>query len=64
MVMQSKQLFSLGQVVATPGALEALEKAEQAPSDFSIGMFTATGAMCARKMPKPTSSLSRMAVAC
>lgn len=34
MVMQSKQLFSLGQVVATPGALEALEKAEQAPSDF------------------------------
>ncbi len=27
-------LFSLGQTVATPGALEALEKAGQAPSAF------------------------------
>ena len=26
-----KQLFSLGQIVATPGALEALEEARQAP---------------------------------
>ena len=34
MVTQNKPLFSLGQIVATPGALEALEKAEQAPSDF------------------------------
>ena len=34
MVTQNKPLFSLGQVVATPGALEALEKAGQAPSDF------------------------------
>lgn len=34
MVTQSKPLFSLGQVVATPGALDALGKAGQAPSDF------------------------------
>lgn len=34
MVTQNKPLFSLGQVVATPGALEALEKAGQAPSYF------------------------------
>jgi hypothetical protein len=29
-----KPLFSLGQVVATPGALAALEKAGQQPGDF------------------------------
>ena len=27
-------LFPLGQIVATPGALEALTRAEQAPSEF------------------------------
>ena len=27
-------LFALGQVVATPGALRALQKAEQAPAEF------------------------------
>ena len=27
-------LFSLGQVVATPGALRALEDSEQSPADF------------------------------
>lgn len=30
----SKALFSLGQVVATPGALEALERAHQSPLEF------------------------------
>jgi hypothetical protein len=29
-----KPLFALGQVVATPGALELLESAEKAPSHF------------------------------
>jgi len=29
-----KPLFTLGQVVATPGALAALEKAEQQPGNF------------------------------
>jgi hypothetical protein len=29
-----KSLFTLGQVVATPGALAALEKAGQQPGDF------------------------------
>ena len=29
-----KPLFQLGQIVATPGALELLESAEQAPSEF------------------------------
>jgi len=33
---QTKQhpLFSLGQIVATPGALAALEKARQSPAEF------------------------------
>jgi hypothetical protein len=31
---QQRPLFSLGQVVATPGALEALEMAGNAPSNF------------------------------
>lgn len=31
-----KPLFNLGQIVATPGALEALEKAEQVPVEFLI----------------------------
>jgi hypothetical protein len=30
----NKPLFQLGQIVATPGALELLESAEQAPSEF------------------------------
>ena len=34
MVAERKQLFPLGQIVATPGALEALEKAQQAPMEF------------------------------
>jgi hypothetical protein len=29
-----KSLFTLGQVVATPGALAAIEKAGQQPGDF------------------------------
>ena len=35
-MQQTKQqpLFSLGQVVATPGALAALEKAGQSPAEF------------------------------
>lgn len=31
---RQQPLFSLGQVVATPGALAALEKAGQGPQDF------------------------------
>jgi len=34
MIDVRKPLFSLGQVVATPGALEALTKAKQAPWDL------------------------------
>jgi hypothetical protein len=30
----NKPLFALGQVVATPGALEALEEAGQSPAEF------------------------------
>jgi hypothetical protein len=35
-MQQTKQqpLFSLGQIVATPGALAALEKAKQPPQEF------------------------------
>jgi hypothetical protein len=32
--VNKKPLFSLGQIVATPAALEALEQAGQTPSDF------------------------------
>jgi hypothetical protein len=31
---KSQPLFSLGQIVATPGALAALEKAGQSPAEF------------------------------
>jgi hypothetical protein len=34
MIPVTKPLFKLGQVVATPGALEALEKAGQTPWEF------------------------------
>lgn len=34
MVNFVRPLFSLGQCVATPGALAALEEAEQTPADF------------------------------
>jgi len=34
MVAFTQPLFSLGQVVATPGALQALEEAAQTPSEF------------------------------
>ena len=34
MIHTSKPLFNLGQVVATPGALDALGKAGQSPSEF------------------------------
>ncbi|HEX5736035.1 MAG TPA: hypothetical protein VF131_24625 [Blastocatellia bacterium] len=30
----TKRLFSLGRVAATPGALEALERADQSPAEF------------------------------
>lgn len=34
MVAERKPLFPLGQIVATPGALNALEKAGQTPLEF------------------------------
>ena len=34
MFAERKPLFPLGQIVATPGALEALEKAGQTPLEF------------------------------
>lgn len=34
MIAKQKRLFDLGQVVATPGALNALEEAGQSPSEF------------------------------
>ena len=36
MIETRKPLFSLGQIVATPGALAALEEANQSPSEFVI----------------------------
>ena len=34
MVAERKPLFNLGQIVATPGALDALEQAGQTPLEF------------------------------
>lgn len=34
MITSSKPLFSLGQIVATPGALEALATSGQCPAEF------------------------------
>ena len=34
MINASKPLFTLGQIVATPGALDALEQSNQSPSEF------------------------------
>lgn len=34
MIMRSQSLFSLGQVVATPGALDALARSEEYPEPF------------------------------
>ena len=34
MIVVNNPLFRLGQVVATPGAIEALEKASQVPFEF------------------------------
>jgi len=33
-VQRDAQLFPLGQIVATPGALEALEASQQSPAEF------------------------------
>jgi hypothetical protein len=33
-VQTDAQLFPLGQIVATPGALEALEASQQSPAEF------------------------------
>lgn len=35
-IHQPKPLFNLGQLVATPGALEALEQAGQTPAEFVL----------------------------
>lgn len=34
MIAESKPLFPLGQTVATPGALEALDQSGQSPAEF------------------------------
>ena len=44
MVESKRPLFSLGQCVATPGALAAFEEAGQGPPTFSLGTRRATGA--------------------
>ena len=39
-ITDKEPLFSLGQVVATPGALAALEEAEQGPEEFLVRHVT------------------------
>jgi hypothetical protein len=56
-----RPLFSLGQIVATPGALEALKDAGQAPTVFLQRHVIGDWVTVARKMPLPTIKLLRMA---
>src|SRR5271163_4842891 len=51
-------LFSLGQVVATPGALTALQKAGQQPQEFLARHLQGDWATCAKKTAKKTHSAS------
>jgi len=56
----AEPLFSLGQLVATRGALEALQEAGQSrPLSLSAGMSRATGATAAPRMLRPTTRHSR-----
>jgi hypothetical protein len=56
-------LFPLGQIIATPGALAALERAKQPPACFlarhAIGDWGRTGAnRCRREQVQPNSRVS------
>jgi hypothetical protein len=53
----SKQsAFALGQIVATPGVLAALEKAGQAPGEFLARHVHREWAICPRTTAKKTST--------
>ena len=56
---QRKPLFDLGQLVATPGALAALEKAGQNAMEFLSRHVTAIGATFPKKTRKKTNSAWR-----
>jgi hypothetical protein len=58
---ERKPLFDLGQLVATPGALAALEKSGQSPMDFLMRHVTGDWGNFARKTARKTDSASKKA---
>ncbi len=56
MVTFATALFPLGQTVATPGELEALEQAGQTPLCSFTATSMETGAKFPRKTPQKTNS--------
>jgi hypothetical protein len=53
----SKQpAFELGQIVATPGALAALQKAGQQPGEFLARHVNHNGAVCPTRTAKKTTT--------
>ena len=57
----NKALFSLGQLVATPGALASLAKAGQTPSTSCRGTYAAIGATSTKRTGRKTNSASNEA---
>ena len=54
---ERKPLFDLGQLVATPGALAALEKSGQSPMEFLTRHVTGdNGAQFQKKIARKTNS--------
>ena len=60
----TKPKFSLGQVVATPGALRALQEAGQSPSFFWTGTSPGIGATWTRTTGGQTTKPSCMGSGC
>ena len=55
--MTKHSLFSLGQVVATPGALTAFKRRDNCRRSFLHDTFKAIGANCARRTDRKTPSV-------
>ena len=56
--------FQLGEIVATPAALKAIEEAGQSPTSSSPSTPTAIGARFAKGMPPSTTNPSSMGSGC
>ncbi len=52
--------FELGQIVATPGALAALEKAGQQPGEFLSRHVNCNGMICLTRTARKTTTAEHM----